>query len=375
MKVIIGAGGRKQENWISTEQNQLDLLCENDFIRILDGAVGYEAMVTEHVLEHLTEVQMFQALENCYKYLSPNGRLRIAVPDGLHPDKDYIEYVRPGGTGAGAGDHKALYNYRSLGRILRNVGFRVVPIEWWDEFKQFHVELWNEADGYIERCYANDPRNKDGKPHYTSLIMDAFKDIDLQRPNLDKAFAFVEANDPHKLSPFNRKKTMTFYELARIAPAHGAIVELGAHHGIGTAALWYGARDGHRCKVISVDAYSEMRGWANEPYDFHDMRIWEDNMRSFSIHPLLIRGDVKEESMKWKEPISLLVHDLGMKNRMPDDVMDWEKFVVIGGMIAMRDIDDFSMGTEKAVSNLMSTGRWDKRRNWEAFITSMERIE
>lgn len=374
MKLIIGAGGKTQDGWTSTEQSQLDLLREDDFVRILNGAVGLEAIVAEHVLEHLSEEEAKIAIGNCYKYLSVNGRLRIAVPDGFHPDKDYIEYVRPGGVGSGADTHQKLYTYRELGNLLMDAGFGVQYLEWWDETGYFNARLWNEKDGYIERCVANDPRNNDGKPHYTSLMLDGIKMDDDTRPNLKLAFDFVEQNDIHRLSPFNRKKTATLYELARLAPAGGVIVELGAYHGIGTAPLWYGTRDGHRCDMYSVDAYTTMRGWANEPYEPEDQVVWETNIKAAKIHPKLLRCDVHELSLHWTKSISLMVHDLGSKNRMPQDVMDWEDYVIIGGIIALRDIDDYSMGTEKAIKNLLATGKWGNRHNWEAFITSIERI-
>jgi predicted SAM-dependent methyltransferase len=374
MKLIIGAGGKTQSGWVSTEQGQLDFLVRDDFARVLGGAVGFECILSEHVLEHLSYDDVFTALKNCYDFLASNGRLRIAVPDGFHPDLDYIEYVRPGGSGAGADTHQMLFNYVLLKKIMETVGFRVELLEWWDENGQFHGRPWNELDGNIERCLASDPRNVDGEPHYTSLIVDGIKDTDESRPHLKNAFEFVERNDVYKVSPFNRKKTTTFYELARLAPAGGLIVELGSYHGIGTAALWYGAMDGNRCNVVSVDAYADMRGWANEPYTPNDMSIWKENMQVAKINPELRRGDSEKMAQSWKDPISLLVHDLGSKNRMPKDVIDWERHIIVGGSIALRDIDDYSMGTGKAISNLMYTGRWGNIRNWEAFITSIERI-
>jgi predicted SAM-dependent methyltransferase len=375
MKVIIGAGGKTQEGWISTERHQLDILYREDFERILNGELGFEAMLAEHCLEHIPVNRLPEAFQNCFDYLCVGGRFRIAVPDGLHIYKDYIDYVKPGGTGAGAQDHTILFTYETLGKYMMDAGFRVEFLEWWGDDGKFHTHPWNEADGYIERCLASDPRNKDGKPNYTSLIVDGFKDNDTLRPHLEDAYAFVEKNSVYKLSPFNRKKTRTFYELARLAPADGVIVELGAHHGIGTAALWYGTRDGHRCKVIAVDAYKDMKGWANEPYGPYDQRIWASNMEEAKIHPQLYRFDAHELSQNFSQPISLLVHDLGCKERMPQDVMDWEDHIILGGLLAMRDIDDYSMDTEEAVRRLLDTGRWGKRRNWEAFITSLERIK
>jgi hypothetical protein len=66
--------------------------------------------------------------------------------------------------------------------------------------------------------------------------------------------------------------------------------------------------------------------------------------------------------------------DLPIIGQMPKDVADWERHVIIGGLIGLRDIDNFSMGTEKAVSNLLSTRNWGNRRNWDGFITSVERL-
>lgn len=374
MKIIIGSGGKDCEGWLSTEQSTLDLLDRHTFESTLGGQVGFEAFLAEHVLEHLSENDIVTALRNCFDYLLIGGHFRIAVPDGLHPNNDYIEYVKPGGNGAGADSHQLLINYRMLKRWLLNIGYEVRLLEWWDELGVFHANLWNEMDGCIERCAANDPRNRDGKLNYTSLIVDGIKSMDKERPSLEKALEFVEQNDPHKVSPFNRKKTTTFYELARLAPAGGSIVELGVYHGNGTAALWYGSRDGHRCKVVAVDAFKTMKGWAGEPYEPEDKLIWEENMRRAKIYPILFQRDAKELSAIWNEPISLLVHDLGSMKRMPEDIMDWERHIIVGGSIALRDLDNYSMGTEKAVSNLLSTNRWGNRKNWDGFITSLERL-
>jgi predicted SAM-dependent methyltransferase len=169
VRIILGAGGTRQEGWISTEQDQLDLLKLDDFERLI-GDEPVEAMLAEHIFEHLTLGDAIQAFKNCYKYLSAGGYLRIAVPDGFHPDLEYLRYVSPPNTG-----HKFLYDYYILSHLLEQAGFTVNLLEWWDEFHIFNGRVWNEIDGNIERCLANDLRNQDGKPHYTSLIVDAVK--------------------------------------------------------------------------------------------------------------------------------------------------------------------------------------------------------
>lgn len=193
--------------------------------------------------------------------------------------------------------------------------------------------------------------------------------------NLDKALQFINDYYPTGLTDFGRKKAVVFYELAKGARPGGAIVELGCYLGFGTVPLWYGAQDGSKERVIAVDAYKPMKGWIGEPYGPDNEVTWHTNMQLAGCEPRLVIGDVHELSRIWITPISLLVHDLGSLNRMPSDVLDWEKHVIVGGKIAMRDIDDYRMGTKEAVERLSKTGRWALPEARQAFITTMERIE
>ena len=107
--------------------------------------------------------------------MAPGGTLRIAVPDGYHPDKDYIDWVKVGGNGFGADDHKILYNYYIMKTKLEKVGFKVELLEYWDENGVFHFTDWSSEAGFIRRSKNNDERNQSGKLKYTSLIVDAIK--------------------------------------------------------------------------------------------------------------------------------------------------------------------------------------------------------
>lgn len=129
--------------------------------------------MAEHVWEHLTGEGALQANANCYEFLRPGGRLRIAVLDGFHPDPAYIEYIRPGGPGPGADDHKVFYYYQSLKEQLEKTGFMVHLLEYWDERGHFHFREWTSEDGHIRRSKRYDLRNQDGSLVYNSLIVDA----------------------------------------------------------------------------------------------------------------------------------------------------------------------------------------------------------
>jgi predicted SAM-dependent methyltransferase len=360
MKIIIGAGGKTQEGWISTEQGQID---------IVKGFEGeYDAMLIEDVFEHIPKDEILIALRNCYKHINPDGYIRVSTPDGYNPDPEYIEYVSPPHMG-----HRVIYNYHVLSDLFAQAGFTVSLLEWFDENGKFNARAWNEIDGNIERCLASDPRNQDGKPHYTSLIMDAKKIIE-PRPGLEKAFEFIQNNDLRGLSVYNRRKATAFYELALMSPQRGVIIELGSYHGFGTVPIWYGSQDGKKNKVIAIDSYTVRYGWIGEPYVPEDESIWCENMVKAHVSPMLCKGECRELASTWKEPVALLIHDLGNKGSLVEDLMAWEKHFVFGGIIAIRDLDDYSMGTEEAVAKLISTGRWGKRIDWPAFITSVERI-
>ncbi len=106
---------------------------------------------------------------------APGGYLRVAVPDGLHPDPSYNDWVRPGGSGPGAEDHKCLFTYKTFSKLFADVGFDVNLLEYFDETREFHRLDWSPADGMIDRSRQFDPRNDGAKLKYTSIILDAVK--------------------------------------------------------------------------------------------------------------------------------------------------------------------------------------------------------
>ena len=173
-KIVIGTSGVFEPGWIPTDIEYLNLLKDADWRAYFSpGSVG--VILAEHVWEHLTPEQGLQAAQICHRYLQPGGRLRIAVPDGHHPDPTYLQQVMINGTGAGAGDHKVLYTHEALSRMLQQAGFAVTLLEYFDATGTFHFQEWDRADGMIHRSSRYDKRNAGGKRVYTSLIVDAFK--------------------------------------------------------------------------------------------------------------------------------------------------------------------------------------------------------
>jgi predicted SAM-dependent methyltransferase len=161
-------------SWYATDIYTLNLTRERDWQKLL-LFFRLDNIMAEHVWEHLSDRDTEMANKFCFKYLKHGGTLRLAVPDGFHPDPSYIEYVRPGGTGLGADDHKILYNYKIMKQRLESVGFRVQLLEYWDENGKFHYTDWTDEGGRISRSRRYDRRNGQGELKYTSLIVDAVK--------------------------------------------------------------------------------------------------------------------------------------------------------------------------------------------------------
>jgi predicted SAM-dependent methyltransferase len=184
-RIVLGAWGRYDSDWIPTQREFLNLLEPADWERFFQPN-SVEAMLAEHVWEHLTLQEGLAAARTCFKYLSHGGHLRVAVPDGLHPDPAYIELVKA--DAQIPNDHKVLYTYRTVRELFESSGFRVNLYEYFDEAGTFHEEDWDAKRGTIWRARRFDPRNNGGKLvsvypgtlddylQYSSIVLDAVKE-------------------------------------------------------------------------------------------------------------------------------------------------------------------------------------------------------
>ena len=173
LRIVVGSGGTVQPGWTDTEKTYLDLLDPKGWEKYFKpGCI--DAILAEHVWEHLTLEQGFIAATTCRRFLKKGGYLRVAVPDGRHPDRGYIDRVKPGGTGPGADDHKVLYDCVTLSEIISRAGLEVRPLEYFDKNGEFVFNDWSVADGMIHRSCRYDERNRDGKLNFTSVIIDAY---------------------------------------------------------------------------------------------------------------------------------------------------------------------------------------------------------
>lgn len=174
VNLIIGSGNITYPDWLATDKFLLDITKYKEWAFYFKKD-SIDRILAEHVFEHLTDDDRDNALKNISFFLKPGGFIRIAVPDGYFPNPDYIDQVKPGGCGLGADDHKFLYNYNNLGRVLTDFGFNPSFLEYHDENGGFHYKEWDQKQGMIIRSVRFDERNQTGEIRYTSLIIDAYK--------------------------------------------------------------------------------------------------------------------------------------------------------------------------------------------------------
>ncbi len=183
MKIVIGAGKTVYEGWISTQENELNLLNRGDFEKMFADRKP-SAFLAEHVWEHMTLEDGIIAAQNCYDFLAEGGYIRVAVPDANFRNEWYQSIIKVGGKGDPnhpAFTHKIVYDYKTLCDVFEKVGFAVDLLEYCDENGTFHYKYWNVLDGKIGRSLRFDTRNKDGKLGMVSIIIDAKKPIQIER--------------------------------------------------------------------------------------------------------------------------------------------------------------------------------------------------
>jgi predicted SAM-dependent methyltransferase len=170
-RIVIGSSGVFQAGWVPTNAQQLNLVRRDTWTEYFTPD-SIDAMLAEHVWEHLTLEEAKTAAATCYHFLKPGGYIRLAVPDGLFPDPEYQEYIKVGGEGGGGeipGGHMVVYTYGLLREVFESAGFKTRLLEYSDESGGFHFEEWDPADGMIHRSKRFDERGP------ISIILDATK--------------------------------------------------------------------------------------------------------------------------------------------------------------------------------------------------------
>lgn len=173
IKLIIGASGTSQQNFISTNFNTINLLDSNTWKKYFSEN-SIDNILAEHVWEHLTLEEGTLAIQTCLNYLKIGGNLRIAVPDSYHPSSTYREMCKPRGSGVGAKDHKIFYNIDLMDKLLQSFNdfIEISYKEYYSKENILFTDYLEENKGKILRTEQNKRKIDNSHYYYSSLILD-----------------------------------------------------------------------------------------------------------------------------------------------------------------------------------------------------------
>ncbi len=169
LKLNIGSGNLTYDYWLNLNLPFFDLTRARLWSFFFKQAT-INNILMEHVLEHLTVQDVRLALSFAKTYLHKSGNIRIAVPDKNHPNPEYIEFVKPGGSGAGADDHRSFWNYSDFIKLAEDLDFKYDLREYYNEQGELVMSDMDTDDGEIVRT-ARKPQQGPLKD-YSSLIID-----------------------------------------------------------------------------------------------------------------------------------------------------------------------------------------------------------
>jgi predicted SAM-dependent methyltransferase len=178
IKIIVGAAMTHQKGWYSTNEQWLDITCEAHWQEVFKGKPLLSHVLAEHVFEHLTPDETRRALVLVASHMRIGGCIRIAVPDGYHPDPEYLRHVGVAGIGADASDHKQLLNSDSLMTYLYEAGFAPVLKEGYRRDGTLVQQPLDMKSGIVIRSRSN-AKTMSGRAGWdfvdanTSLVVDA----------------------------------------------------------------------------------------------------------------------------------------------------------------------------------------------------------
>jgi predicted SAM-dependent methyltransferase len=141
LAINFGAGWRPIEGWVNVDiaaapgiDIVLDVTAELPF-----PTASADAILAEHLIEHLPREDALRFLTECHRVLEPGGVLRLSTPDGgrylrsYAGDRAFLERMRAPGEVLDfdvinrlmrwAGEHLWIYDAESLRDLVRRAGF------------------------------------------------------------------------------------------------------------------------------------------------------------------------------------------------------------------------------------------------------------
>jgi hypothetical protein len=155
MKLHLGCGNKHIDGFINIDARKTDEADEIDDVKILKKyeTDSVELIYASHILEHITRIEYTGVLSRWYNILSPDGILRIAVPDIEQVFKHYEQYkdlriLRGflwGGQTYGFNYHYCGWDFATLKEDLEKIGFKNVKRYDWRTTEHSHIDDFSQC--------------------------------------------------------------------------------------------------------------------------------------------------------------------------------------------------------------------------------------
>ncbi len=154
------------------------------------------------------------------------------------------------------------------------------------------------------------------------------------------------------------------YDLARAARG-GAIVEIGTFRGKSTVACALGARAGGRARIFAVDPFVPFVGPCGGHFGPADRVPLYQNLLLAGVAEdvWMLHAASVQAAAGWSGPVALLWIDGDHAyEAVKRDVDAWAPFVPPGGIVALHDSLDDSLGPRRLIEEMLAGGGWERVR-------------
>lgn len=155
MKLHLGCGDKHIEGYVNIDCRHLPSVDEIQDVTILRkySKNSVDVIYASHVLEHFTRWEYMSVLNRWYDLLKVGGVLRLAVPDFEQIVNHYVENkdlriisgLLYGGQDYDKNFHHWTWDYKTLEKELREVGFKFISKYNWEDTDHKDIDDYSQS--------------------------------------------------------------------------------------------------------------------------------------------------------------------------------------------------------------------------------------
>lgn len=161
IKLNLGCGNKQIKSFINIDgRKEVNPDVVMDITKISSVFENVDLIYTCHVLEHFpykplsfSSITVKEVIEDWYKALKIGGELRISVPDFqaiaehyfIHKDLNPLRAFLVGGQKYDFDQHYSVWDFNSLSKLLKEVGFQYVELYDWKKTEHSYCDDYSQS--------------------------------------------------------------------------------------------------------------------------------------------------------------------------------------------------------------------------------------